>query len=1405
MRNAERSCSVRAASLTFSPFFPPSPAILASTAMSLSSVGVQHADLPGAVDAPYRQHASRAIGRPPPPPTHTAAAAAPQPPHLQQHWAQHVSTLHTHAHMNSHARHFPLPPPLLHSHSAHGAQPQQPAAASPSPAPSTRPSLFLLSLRIGDEVDALDEIGYRQWRHAFVLELGHLPGQTVDDSGQVGEYKIRWAGWDAKWDEWVHGGRLAALNSKVLGDTGPEAVSEKESAWRIGKEWKAARQQGILTDVAITFPLPSDERADGSGSSGGVGAASVGRHARSLSVEDHVSAPLMLAHLALLSVRCPSLLSMFSEDSADDPLVSYQLHPQTDVGAAPTVTVSRVAEEESSLDDDELAVALPPPTSARMHSEALSSSVGGWRRGRLSTPAGVRAAGNGRLTDGMVTVDSPRSARPSTADASTTRAQRMSALTPQPAPASLHHHSVSASSTMSLQSRAVSSTAASSSSPRRALNFSDVPAAASHGRRAKKASAHVPINRSRHNLAPATASLSASAPTSPLTQVKSAAEPPTLRAVGDKAKAEEGLESEVRATVAAMTSAVELVDGIRDQTLEYADSDQEEADDESKELDEEKEEKAPRKDDVRGEKEEKHFVPLASSASSASSSPPTPSTSCPSPSSPLIPVFCVPGIRTYAALRAFVEFVYTDAFDSSVSNKRPAREAANRAAVASATQRRNNAMAATQAAVAEAAADILPARVRQTVVNRLNLLNEPRLREVGVGGAAGLDGEDSDEERLGLMDAQLDDIDDELVHAAIAARYRRHLTLQAHAQLQQIAQVNRPQTSDEPARLAEAEDEADAEPNPAHVLSMSDLFDLACIGSRFHFPRLIALCASQLSSELSIDNIMQALRLCVSVGCLGGDEEDILQSIFASSSSSLLPPSSVAPPSSSSLPSHRAHDLSIMLRIAFDFLSFHWDSVMKHDSSVKILHTLPFPAFSAVVQVKGRSINSSIGTGRYVPPVVHHPASRLVRDIKQLYLQRGSPPSSADASSTSSAASTPTTSASTSLLLATTHSPCDFCILVGDTVHWAHRSVLACRSEYFRALFSSRMAETAQSSITFPLSLQSGESIAALLRYLYYDDAATLSYEAALYLLHHCTDFFGLSCDQLEKACERLIMDTVEGGKDTQPGSAGSSGVGLVEVVRMSWRMQKWPLFERAVKFLDWKGLEALINQPAPLSFASSSASSTSASMVASVAASVSASPALRPHTLASSSVASASAHVADEKSNDEAAAASVHTSASATPPRPSLLPVDIELVRAVVSEKATPGVTMALRGGGSSVKSGGRAQADGASEEASRRDSLSIQGVGLLRRADRAAGRGAPDEGEIEEELMADMDGNAVDGELEDEEEEEEEDDDDDDLDDEVDDEEVRAGRGGVGRMRGVPLTFSEQVEQMMRAHLDR
>ena len=389
----------------------------------------------------------------------------------------------------------------------------------------------------------------------------------------------------AQWDEFVHGGRLAPLNSKVIGDTGPEAISEKESAYRIGKEWRSARQQGVLTDVAITFqPDPSAPFSSS--------------HHRSLSSDDLAAAPLMLAHLALLSVRCPSLLSMFTDASSEDEeRISYQLHPQSDSHIAGGSAGASSTAGPTSLDPhegDAQGIALPPPTSARLHSDLQE---GGWRRGRLSTPAGMRA---GLIQ--VLPVESPQSARPAssggrpaTADASTMRGGMRSMHL---GAGGAHHHP-------SVSSGAVQPASLSSSAPRRALNFGQTPtvAAAAQGiRRTATAAAsgsalpsstyRVPVSRGRSHLTPTVPSLSASAPSSPQTlkDVKPIALPPKLlsssRPKADRWTAstgDEDVEREVESTVDAMTTAVELVDSIDGQKLDYADSDDDSALQDSKE------------------------------------------------------------------------------------------------------------------------------------------------------------------------------------------------------------------------------------------------------------------------------------------------------------------------------------------------------------------------------------------------------------------------------------------------------------------------------------------------------------------------------------------------------------------------------------------------------------------------------------------------------------------------------------------------------------------------------------------------------------------------------------------------------------------------------------------------------
>lgn len=80
------------------------------------------------------------------------------------------------------------PHPHPHAHPFHlAAQHTATAASSLSALPT---STFFAALRVGEGVDALDLIGYPQWRHAIILDSRH----------EEQEFFIRWAGWDQKWD-----------------------------------------------------------------------------------------------------------------------------------------------------------------------------------------------------------------------------------------------------------------------------------------------------------------------------------------------------------------------------------------------------------------------------------------------------------------------------------------------------------------------------------------------------------------------------------------------------------------------------------------------------------------------------------------------------------------------------------------------------------------------------------------------------------------------------------------------------------------------------------------------------------------------------------------------------------------------------------------------------------------------------------------------------------------------------------------------------------------------------------------------------------------------------------------------------------------------------------------------------
>jgi len=84
-------------------------------------------------------------------------------------------------------------------------------------------------------------------------------------------------------------------------------------------------------------------------------------------------------------------------------------------------------------------------------------------------------------------------------------------------------------------------------------------------------------------------------------------------------------------------------------------------------------------------------------------------------------------------------------------------------------------------------------------------------------------------------------------------------------------------------------------------------------------------------------------------------------------------------------------------------------------------------------------------------------------------------------------------------------------------------------------------------------------SMAALVKYLYSADLR-VDPNCGVYL-SNCTDFFGLSSNALEHACQELV-----------------SQHHCLKVLKSAWRSCNEGLFKRACKFIDWTTLAALMN-----------------------------------------------------------------------------------------------------------------------------------------------------------------------------------------------------------------------------------
>jgi hypothetical protein len=210
-----------------------------------------------------------------------------------------------------------------------------------------------------------------------------------------------------------------------------------------------------------------------------------------------------------------------------------------------------------------------------------------------------------------------------------------------------------------------------------------------------------------------------------------------------------------------------------------------------------------------------------------------------------------------------------------------------------------------------------------------------------------------------------------------------------------------------------------------------------------------------------------------------------------------------------------------------EFIVTHWETCFLSTNNIHSLKNLPIHLFTQVLHwLPLQHITSAVFTSTY--PIVHPSAGTLTNCFKTLYESRSS-------------------------------ETCDFIIQIENESIYVHKCVLACRSEYFRALFRIGMEEYDTSIMKCDSNQHNYESMEMLIKYLYYGNL-TLTHTSALYL-YHCTNFFGLSSICLEHHCQELV-----------------SQHHCVQVLTEAWEQKNMLLFHRACKFIDWETLSTLMN-----------------------------------------------------------------------------------------------------------------------------------------------------------------------------------------------------------------------------------
>ncbi len=247
------------------------------------------------------------------------------------------------------------------------------------------------------------------------------------------------------------------------------------------------------------------------------------------------------------------------------------------------------------------------------------------------------------------------------------------------------------------------------------------------------------------------------------------------------------------------------------------------------------------------------------------------------------------------------------------------------------------------------------------------------------------------------------------------------------------------------------------------------VFELATAAKLLHLDRLQDLCALALNRLLTEQNVLQALKGALHFQAkVLGNLEQICTELSDASAAATASLAQDLHASHSSMANAKVHPrLSPLVRVCLEYVVLHWDVLWTSTANLAALQQLPPALFATIMRMLPlRHISHAAFSPIY--PTVHPSQCTLANHFKRLFEQR-------------------------------TVENTDFSIVIGEDESSAirvHKSVLACRSEYFRALFRCSFEEGQESVLRLDASQHSIQSMQALIKFLYCADLKVCSHSA---------------------------------------------------------------------------------------------------------------------------------------------------------------------------------------------------------------------------------------------------------------------------------------------------------------------